>query len=103
MTGEARAGEAAVSDEAKVSVLLPRALLALFPEAEREVEISARTVGEVIAALDERWPGMRDRLCDSTPRVRRHINVFVEGQRASLDTPLRRGTKVYILTAISGG
>jgi hypothetical protein len=46
---------------------------------------------------------MRDRLCDSTPRVRRHINVFVEGQRASLDTPLWRGTKVYILTAISGG
>jgi molybdopterin synthase sulfur carrier subunit len=102
MTGEARAGEAA-ADEAKVSVLLPRALLALFPDAEREVAISARTVGDVIVALDGRWPGMWDRLCDSTPRVRRHINVFVEGQRASLDTPVRSGTKVYILTAISGG
>lgn len=103
MTGEARAGEVAVSDKAMVLVLLPRALLALFPEAEREVEISARTVGEVITALDQRWPGMWDRLCDSTPRVRRHINVFVEGQRAALDTPVKSGTKVYILTAISGG
>jgi molybdopterin converting factor small subunit len=101
MTGEARAGE--VSDKAQVSVLLPRALLTLFPEAEREVEISARTVEEIIAALDQRWPGMRDRLCDSTPRVRRHINVFVEGQRAGLNTPVKGGTKVYILTAISGG
>jgi molybdopterin converting factor small subunit len=101
MTSEPRA--AVKSDETKVSVLLPRALLALFPDAEREIEITARTVGDVIAALDERWPGMRDRLCDSTPRVRRHINVFVEGQRAALDTPVRSGTKVYILTAISGG
>lgn len=103
MTGEARASEAVVSGEARVSVLLPRALLALFPDAEREVTISARTVDDVIAGLDERWPGMRDRLCDSTPRVRRHINIFVEGQRASLDTPVRGGSKVYILTAISGG
>lgn len=96
----ARAEEA---DEAAVSVLLPRALLALFPDAVREVEITARTVGEVIAALDARWPGMRDRLCDSTPRVRRHINIFVAGQRAKLDTPLRDGDRVYVLTAISGG
>ena len=44
------------------------------------------TVDEVIDALDARWPGMRDRLCDSTPAMRRHINVFVDGKRA----PARR-------------
>lgn len=91
------------ADETRVSVLLPRALLDLFPDAVREVELPAKTVGEVIAALDRRWPGMRDRLCDSTPRVRRHINIFVDGRRASLDTPVRDGAKVYVLTAISGG
>ena len=36
-----------------------------------------------IDALDARWPGMRDRLCDSTPAIRRHINVFVDGERAT--------------------
>lgn len=87
----------------RVSVLLPRALLDLYPEAQREVAVSARTVREMIAALERRWPGMGDRLCDSTPRVRRHINIFVEGQRAALDTALRDGGKVYVLTAISGG
>lgn len=102
MTSEERA-RVPVADEAKVSVLLPRALLALFPDAVREVEIPARTVGDVIAALDQRWPGMRDRLCDSTPRVRRHINIFVDGARATLETPLRDGVRVYVLTAISGG
>lgn len=63
----------------------------------------ARSVVDVIAELDRRWPGMRDRLCDTTPRVRRHINIFVDGERATLDTPLRDGVKVYVLTAISGG
>ena len=95
--------EAATAEAATVSVVLPRALLALFPDAPRELEVEARTVGEMIAALDARWPGMRDRLCDTTPAVRRHINVFVDGRRARLDTPLRDGLKVYVLTAISGG
>lgn len=42
----------------------------------------------LLDALDARWPGMRDRLCDSTPAIRRHLNVFVDGRRARLDTPL---------------
>lgn len=87
----------------KVCLVLPRALLALFPDAEREVEVSAETVGDAIAALDARWPGMRDRLCDSTPRIRRHINVVVDGQRARIDTALKDGDRVHVLTAISGG
>jgi molybdopterin synthase sulfur carrier subunit len=67
-----------------VVVTLPNALASLFPGCGRRVELSAATVGEMIGALDARWPGMRDRLCDPTPRLRRHINVFVEGERASL-------------------
>jgi len=47
-----------------------------------------------------RRAGMRDRLRDSTPRIRRHINVFVEGQRARLDTPLKPGAKVFIITGV---
>ena len=46
---------------------------------------------------------MRDRLCDSTPRIRRHINVFVEGERATLGTRLAPGMEVFVMTAISGG
>ncbi len=86
-----------------VVVRLPPALLPLFPDAERRVELSAATVGGVMDALDARWPGMRDRLCDSTPGIRRHINVFVAGERATLDTLLEPGADVTILTAISGG
>jgi molybdopterin synthase sulfur carrier subunit len=102
MAGQDRARDA-VGEEATVSVVLPRALLDLFPAAEREVVVAARTVAEMIAAVDVRWPGMRDRLCDSSPKIRRHINVFVDGRRVLLDTELKAGSKVYVLTAISGG
>ena len=95
--------EALSSASAPVLVRLPVLFATLFPDAERRVEISAGTVGEVIDALDARWPGMRDRLCDSTPAVRHHINVFVDGRRATLDTRLAPGTDVFIITAISGG
>jgi hypothetical protein len=75
----------------------------MFPSAERRVEVSAKTVDEMIDALDSRWPGMRDCICDSTPAIRRHINIFVEGKRATLATRLVVGADVFIVTAISGG
>jgi sulfur-carrier protein len=84
-------------------VRLPPLLRALCPEAKPIVKIEAETVEDVMNGLEARWPGMRDRLCDTTPAIRRHINVFVEGKRARLDTRLGPGADVYILTAISGG
>jgi sulfur-carrier protein len=93
----------ALPGDDRVVVVLPTALMRLFPGCEREPAVSATSVGEMITALDARWPGMRDRLCDSTPRVRRHINIFVEGERATLETPLSTGAEVFIMTAISGG
>jgi len=87
----------------KVVVKLPGALVDLFPGSVRSLELSAATVDEIMHELNARWPGMRDRLCDTRPAIRRHINVFIDGERATLDTPLRPGTEVFILTAISGG
>lgn len=86
-----------------VVVLLPDALVRLFPGSARRVEVTAGTVAEAIAALDRRWPGMADRLCDSTPAIRRHLNIFVRGEKARLDTPLRPGDEAIVMTAISGG
>ena len=92
-----------VPSRSPVLVRLPVLFTSLFPTADRIVELDATSVTDIVNALDARWPGMRDRLCDSTPAIRRHINVFVNGRRASLDTPLAPGTDVFILTAISGG
>jgi molybdopterin converting factor small subunit len=86
-----------------VHVTLAGALVDLFPGAERRVSLNAADVAGMIAALDQRWPGMRDRICDTRPAIRRHMNVFVDGARAELETRLRDGARVFVLTAISGG
>ena len=88
---------------ATVTVVLTEALVALFPDARTRLEIEAATIAELLDALEIRWPGMRDRLRDSTPAIRRHVNIFVDGRRATLDTPVAPGTTVYVLQAISGG
>ncbi len=87
----------------EVTASLPAALVRLFPGAPGELEVEAATVAELIGELDRRWPGMRDRLCDSTPAIRRHLNIFVNGRRSRLETPLEPGARVIILTAMSGG
>ena len=86
-----------------VDVYLPRSLLTLFPAAERRPKVDAATVAELIDRLDERWPGMRNRLCDAGPTIREHVNVFVDGERAGLDTPLEPGSTVHVIPAVSGG
>ena len=86
-----------------VEVYLPRSLLMLFPAAERRPTVEAATVREVIDCLEERWPGMRARLCDAGPTIREHINLFVDGDRAGLDTPLGPHSVVHVIPAVSGG
>ncbi len=86
-----------------VQVVLPQALVRLFPGAPRRTQVQARTVRDVMVALDARWPGMADRLVDSTPAIRRHILVFVGEDRATLDTPIPPGAEVWVSTAMSGG
>ncbi|MFN4271560.1 MAG: MoaD/ThiS family protein [Aliihoeflea sp.] len=88
---------------ALVTVKLPALLVDLFPGSRREVVVEAASVREMFDELDRLWPGMADRLRNSRPAIRKHINVFVDGERVSLDTRLAPGATVWVLTAISGG
>lgn len=68
-----------------------------------EKQADGGSVGEVIDHL-----GIRDRLCDDAGKVRRHFNIHVnEGEeirlQQGLDTPLKDGDTVTILSAIAGG
>lgn len=93
-----RAGRIAVAE-----VHLPATLPPLHPGLPRRLELEAATVQDAIERLDERWPGLRDRLCEPGPVLRPHINVYVDRERAGLDTPLDAGSRVDVITAISGG
>jgi molybdopterin converting factor small subunit len=82
---------------------LPTTLTPLFADLPRRLEIDAPTVRDAIDELDARWPGLRDRLCDPGPRLRMHIHVYVDRERAQLDTPIDPRSRVDVIAAISGG
>jgi predicted phage tail protein len=69
--------------------------------------VEARTVAEVIAALEARAPGFAFYVCDERGRLRQHVNVFVDTQRvtdrATLGDPVGPASRVHIIQALSGG
>jgi molybdopterin synthase sulfur carrier subunit len=84
-------------------VHLPATLPPLFHDLPRRLEIDAATVADAIERLDDRWPGLRDRLCEPGPALRPHINVYVDRKRADLTTAIDATSRIDVLTAISGG
>jgi sulfur-carrier protein len=85
------------------TILLPRSLVSLIPAAPRRCEVEATSVAEAIDRLDEVAPGIRNRLVDAGPMIRRHINVFVDGVPASLTTPVGPDSVLHVIPAVSGG
>ena len=66
-----------------------------------------RTVGEALALLGARHPGVRDRVLTEQGEVRPHVNVFVGDESirytGGLATPLAEAAEVSIVPAVSGG
>ena len=84
-------------------VQLPPTLTPLFDGLPRRVEIDAATVADALAELEQRWPGLRDRLVEPGPVLRPHIHVYVDQERAGLDTQIEPRSRVHVVAAISGG
>jgi molybdopterin synthase sulfur carrier subunit len=82
---------------------LPATLPPLFSDLPRHLSVEAGTVAEAIDRLNDQWPGLRDRLCEPGPTLRRHINVYVDRERADLATALQATSRVDVIAAISGG
>lgn len=65
------------------------------------------TVAEVFAALAREHPGIRQRVLDDQGELRRHVNVFVDGESVryldGLATLAGADSEISILPAISGG
>ncbi len=84
-------------------VVLPRSLVALVPGSAREADVEAKTVRDALERLDARWPGLLDRVCEPGPVLRRHLNVFVDGVQGDLSSPVRAGSTIHLIPAVSGG
>jgi molybdopterin synthase sulfur carrier subunit len=74
---------------------------------EELIEIDAATIGEAIAELQKRYPGIQERLLDEKGEVRRFVNVYVNEEDIRFlknqNTPLKDGDEISIIPAIAGG
>ncbi len=86
------------------TIHLPRSLVAILPGSPpRLVEVPGATLAEVLRGLDDAWPGVWDRVCEPGPRIRRHMNVFVDGVPADLACSVGPRSVVHVIPAVSGG
>ena len=67
-----------------------------------EVEAQGGTLGEVLADVEARHPGLRVRIVDEQDRIRPHIKCFVGGEQAG-DLGAAATGEVQIIAALSGG
>jgi molybdopterin synthase sulfur carrier subunit len=68
-----------------------------------EHELAGETVVELLRGLEREHPEIRGWIIDERGRIRRHINVFVNGERGTEYTAVGSGDRVEVLPAITGG
>jgi molybdopterin synthase sulfur carrier subunit len=68
-----------------------------------EHAIDGGSVGELLAALERVHPATSGWILDERGVLRRHINVFVNGELCAQDTPVDADDRIDVLPAISGG
>ena len=68
-----------------------------------EHELEGATVIELLHELGRAQPAVAGWVVDERGQVRRHINVFVNGERCGADTAVAPDDRVDVLPAISGG
>ena len=89
-----------------ITVLIPTPLQK-FTDNEASVAVDAADVDSLLKALDARFPGILNRLCDENGKLRRFLNVYVNSEDIRfLDnqaTTLGDGDEVSIVPAVAGG
>ena len=66
-------------------------------------EVQGKTVRETLQAVFTDNPQLRGYILDDQDRVRHHVVLFVDGQRADLNDPIEPHAELYVLQALSGG
>lgn len=72
-----------------------------------EVQAQGEDVRALVDNLERSFPGIKERICDESGKVRRFVNVYVNGDDIrflqNLETSLKEGDKISIVPAIAGG
>jgi molybdopterin synthase sulfur carrier subunit len=78
-----------------------------FTGGSEEVDATGATIAALVEDLETRHPGIKERICDEEGKVRRFVNIFVNGDDIrflnNLETAIKDGDEVSIVPAIAGG
>ena len=72
-----------------------------------EVQIEGVTVGQVLQALVEKYPNLKDRIYDESGKLRRYVNIYLGDEDVRfmdfLETKIEENTELSLVPAIAGG
>ncbi len=89
-----------------ITVRIPTPLQRLT-NGQTEVSCDGHTIAELLADLDRRYPGIKERICDPQGKLRRFVNIFVNEEDIRFlqgdHTAVKDGDDVSIIPAIAGG
>ena len=78
-----------------------------FTQGSDEVDVNGDTVLAMLEDLEQKHPGIKERIMDDSGKVRRFVNVYVNGDDIrflqNVDTTLKDGDSISIVPAIAGG
>ncbi len=75
-----------------------------YTHGAQSVSAHGGSVEEVLADLEQRFPGMRFRMIDEQGRIRQHIRIFVNTTGVNeLGTKVEQSDVVHLICALSGG
>jgi molybdopterin converting factor small subunit len=86
-----------------MAIVRLRAPLRDLAGGNREVAIEGSSVGEILRELERLHPKITGWVLDEHGRVRRHVNVFLDGDRVREDAPVAHDATLHVLPSISGG
>jgi MoaD family protein len=89
-----------------MKVLIPTPLRQ-YTGKQANVEVSARTIGEMLSQLTSQFPDLRQQLFSNDGKLRRFVNVYVNDEDIRYlgngDTPLKESDTVSIVPSVAGG
>lgn len=91
------------SEHSPGAVVRLRGPLTKLADNRREHELAGATVVELLRELEDRHPALGGWILDERGEIRRHINVFVNGERGGETSAVRSGDRVEVVPAITGG
>ena len=89
-----------------VTVRIPAPLRKVTNDKDR-VEVDAENLADMVQAMEEQYPGIKERLLDESGELRHFVNIYVNGEDVQfldgLETAISESDEISIVPAVAGG